>query len=167
MIREGLRHHVWATELLLDACADVPEDQLARTVPAIYGSALDTLRHLIDADNFYLRSISQGRLGIDGFDADDLSFAELRPAATATAAGWEQILEGELDPGAEIVNTSKDGGTRRATRGIRLAQVLHHGTDHRSQVCTALTTLGHEPPDIDVWAYGEVVGQASRVPPEA
>ncbi len=49
--------------------------------------------------------------------------------------------------------------------GIRLAQVLHHGTDHRSQICTALTTLGHEPPEIDVWEYGEVVGLGSRVPP--
>ena len=37
--------------------------------------------------------------------------------------------------------------------GIRLAQALHHGTDHRSQICTALTTLGVEPPEIDVWAF--------------
>lgn len=31
------------------------------------------------------------------------------------------------------------------------AQALHHGTDHRSQICTALTTLGVEPLLIDVW----------------
>ena len=39
--------------------------------------------------------------------------------------------------------------------GIRLAQAIHHGTDHRSQVCTALTTLGIEPPAIDVWDYAD------------
>ena len=43
---------------------------------------------------------------------------------------------------------------RDATIGIRLAQVLHHGSDHRSQISTALTTLGHAPPEFDVWAYG-------------
>ena len=37
--------------------------------------------------------------------------------------------------------------------GVRIAQSVQHGTDHRSQVCTALTSFGIEPPDIDVWAY--------------
>jgi hypothetical protein len=41
---------------------------------------------------------------------------------------------------------------RDAAGGIRLAQVLHHRTDHRSQICTILTSLGIAPPDIDVWA---------------
>jgi hypothetical protein len=38
-------------------------------------------------------------------------------------------------------------------------KVVHHGTDHRSQVCTALTSLGVEPPDIDVWAYAREFGR--------
>jgi uncharacterized damage-inducible protein DinB len=42
---------------------------------------------------------------------------------------------------------------------VRLAQVVHHGTDHRSQVSTALTSLGVEPPDIDVWAYAREFGR--------
>ena len=48
--------------------------------------------------------------------------------------------------------------------GIRLAQALHHGTDHRSQICTALTSLGVEPPSIDVWDYGETTGRVSEIP---
>jgi uncharacterized damage-inducible protein DinB len=49
--------------------------------------------------------------------------------------------------------------------GIRLAQALHHGTDHRSQICTALTTLGVEPPSIDVWDFGERDGRVVEIPP--
>jgi uncharacterized damage-inducible protein DinB len=49
--------------------------------------------------------------------------------------------------------------------GIRLAQALHHGTDHRSQICTALTALGVEPPDIDLWAFGEQHGRVIEVQP--
>jgi len=43
--------------------------------------------------------------------------------------------------------------------GIRLAQALHHGTDHRSQICTALTALGVDPPGIDVWNFGVQAGR--------
>jgi uncharacterized damage-inducible protein DinB len=58
-----------------------------------------------------------------------------------------------------------DGSQTHAPLGIRLAQVLHHGTDHRSQICTALTTLGVEPPAIDVWDFGEQDGRVLEVPP--
>ena len=49
--------------------------------------------------------------------------------------------------------------------GVRIAQAIHHGTDHRSQICTALTTLGLEPPLIDVWAFGLQTGRVVEVPP--
>jgi uncharacterized damage-inducible protein DinB len=42
--------------------------------------------------------------------------------------------------------------------------VIHHGTDHRSQICTALTVLGIEPPAIDVWDYGDTVGRTESQP---
>jgi len=48
---------------------------------------------------------------------------------------------------------------------MRLAQAIHHGTDHRSQTCTALTTLGIEPPEIDVWAFGREDGRAFQTDP--
>jgi uncharacterized damage-inducible protein DinB len=53
----------------------------------------------------------------------------------------------------DVVEYEDSGYETHAPLGIRLAQALHHGTDHRSQVCTALTTLGIEPPAIDVWDF--------------
>ena len=50
--------------------------------------------------------------------------------------------------------------------GIRFAQALHHGTDHRSQICTALTRLGVEPPNIDVWVFGKEAGRNLEVEPQ-
>jgi hypothetical protein len=41
---------------------------------------------------------------------------------------------------------------------------LHHGTDHRSQSCTAITSLGVEPPHIDVWDFGGDVDRLTEVP---
>jgi uncharacterized damage-inducible protein DinB len=164
MLREGLRHHSWSTERLLDLCASLTDEQLTQHIPAIYGSTLDTARHLVDADNWYLFVISDGDLGVPDFDADELSLSEVRSVAEANAAGWEAILQRDLDPDADIVVTYADGSLGHATVGIRLAQVLHHGSDHRSQICTALTTLGHAPPEFDVWAYGESAGLAYDEP---
>jgi uncharacterized damage-inducible protein DinB len=42
---------------------------------------------------------------------------------------------------------------------VRLAQVVHHGTDHRSQIATALTTLGVTPPEMDVWEWALTVSK--------
>jgi uncharacterized damage-inducible protein DinB len=60
-----------------------------------------------------------------------------------------------------------DGFTRDATVGVRLAQALHHGSDHRSQICTALTSLGVEPPGIDLWEYGLQSGRSVEQMPDA
>jgi uncharacterized damage-inducible protein DinB len=60
-----------------------------------------------------------------------------------------------------------DGSETHAPVGLRLAQALHHGSDHRSQVCTALTALGVEPPEIDLWAFGWKDGRVLEIPPSA
>ena len=60
-----------------------------------------------------------------------------------------------------------DGFQRWAPVAFRLAEVLDHGTDHRSQVCTALTSLGVEPPKIDVYAFGLDTGRIVEKMPDA
>ena len=80
-------------------------------------------------------------------------------------AAWSRLLAQDLDPDAALRDVDDDGGEQQATMGVRLAQALHHGSDHRSQICTALSALGVEPPAIDVWDYGLTVGRVVEVPP--
>ena len=165
MLREAFRHHAWANDRLLELCEALPDDGLTRHVPAIYGSVLETARHLVGADNWYLVGISGDELGRPDLDEDELPITDLRPIASSTADGWEVLLTRDLDPDDVVSITRLDGSVKHATLGIRLAQVLHHGSDHRSQICTALTTLGHAPPEFDVWAYGETVDLVRNEPP--
>lgn len=164
-LREAFRHHAWATEQLLDRCDDLTEDELTTHVPAIYGSTLDTFRHLVDADNWYLACISGGDLGDPDLDCDGSSLGELRTVAGANAAGWETILQRDLDVDEVLTVVRRNGYRTDATIGIRLAQVLHHGSDHRSQIATALTALSHAPPEFDVWYYGLTVGLVTEADP--
>ena len=69
--------------------------------------------------------------------------------------------------GIKVVRHRDDGSTSSAPLGVRLAQVIHHGTDHRSQICTDLTAIGVTPPEIDVWDYADSEGRLSETPPTA
>lgn len=166
LLSDAFEHHAWATVRLIDACEALPAERLESAVPGTYGSVLDTLRHLVGADSWYLYRCSGGRTRpIDDDEEAAMDLAALRQAMTRQAAGWRDLIAGELDPDAVITTHRDDGSQTQAPLGIRLAQVLHHGTDHRSQVCTALTTLGVEPPLIDVWDFGGDVGRVTEVPP--
>ncbi len=151
LLQDAFGHHAWASVVLLDACGGLTPDQLVTTVPGTYGSILETMRHLVGADYGYLEVLSPG--AVAPFADETAGIAALRTAMDVTGAAWAALLGTDLDPDAILVRHRDDGSDSSAPLTIRLAQVIHHGTDHRSQVCTALTTLGIEPPEIDVWSY--------------
>ena len=163
ILADAFAHHSWATLRLLDACLELRDEELATTVPGTYGSILDTMRHLVGSDCGYLFVTA----GVEDalIDEDHMQLPELRAVMERNTAAWSRFLETDPDPDAVLVRRRDDGSETHAPIGIRLAQVIHHGTDHRSQVCTALTSLGIEPPYIDVWDYGEQAGRTVEVPP--
>jgi uncharacterized damage-inducible protein DinB len=155
-LRDAFDHHVWASLRLMDVCLELSPGQLETSVPGTYGSILDTMRHLVGADASYLTVISGGTFS--PIDEDAMSMSELRAQMATHGDAWRGVLDGDPDPATVLTRHRDDGSSTDAPVGIRLAQVVHHGTDHRSQICTALTTLGIEPPYIDVWDYGLEAG---------
>ena len=83
----------------------------------------------------------------------------------ACGEAWDRVAARELDGTQAMTRYRDDGSTSTAPLSIRIVQALHHGTDHRSQVCTALTSLGIEPPEIDVWAYAWKDDRLTETPP--
>ena len=161
ILSDAFGHHIWANQLILDACAGLTADQLAMPAPGTYGSIASTLRHLIQADSFYLW-VQNGSTGPLIPSENSMSIAELRSANDRHADGYRELLAGPQDPDIEVAEHG-DGWDFVATLGIRAAQIVHHGSDHRSQICTGLTALGIAPPDIDLWAYGAATGRAREV----
>jgi uncharacterized damage-inducible protein DinB len=162
MLKDAFSHHVWASVRLLDACIPLSPEQLAASVPGTYGSILETARHLVGSDSWYLFRITGDRGYV--IDEEHMDVRELRAEMDGHDAEWSRLLGQDLDPGTILVGRNDDGSETHVPTSLRFAQVLHHGTDHRSQICTALTTLGLEPPDIDVWAFGEQDGRVVEVP---
>jgi uncharacterized damage-inducible protein DinB len=162
---DAFAHHVWATLRLIDACLTLTPEQLNAPVPGTYGSILETMRHSVGGDTYYLSHLTgDPRREIE---SEHLELRELRAAMDADERTWNELLAGDLDTGAVVKDVDGGGYERDASVGLRLAQALHHGTDHRSQICTALTTLGVEPPEIDVWAFGAETGRVLEIPPSS
>jgi uncharacterized damage-inducible protein DinB len=164
LMEDAFAHHVWATLRLVDTCLALSPQQLETTVPGTYGSILDTLRHCIGSDAWDLFVATGDRDSL--IDEDDMQLSELRAAMESHGPAWSRLLAQDLDPDAVLDEVDEDDGyERNIAMGIQLAQALHHGTDHRSQVSTVLTALGVEPPTIDVLEFGIQEGRVVEITP--
>jgi uncharacterized damage-inducible protein DinB len=164
LMEDAFAHHVWATLRLVDTCLALSPQQLETAVPGTYGSILDTLCHLIASDAWDLFVATRDRGSL--IDEEEMGLSELRAAMKSHGPAWSRLLAQDLDPDAVLNEVDEDDGyERNVAMGIELAAVLQHGTDHRSQVCTALTALGVEPPRIDVIDFGIQVGRVVEITP--
>ena len=159
MLDDAFAHHIWATERLIDTCEALDPQQLDAGAPGTYGTIHRTLHHLVESDRWYLQFHEPGN-NLGAIEEEPpLSMPELHAEWKRNGEAWTQVIADQTDPEADSAERG-DGWIFHAPVAFRLAQVIHHGTDHRSQVCTILSTLGIEPPEIDVWAYGEATGRS-------
>jgi uncharacterized damage-inducible protein DinB len=171
------RHNVWATKTLLGSCRTLSPAQLTRPGDAAYGSIIQTLNHVVTSDGAFLSSLGgpqaswvaeterelakypepwsneDAREPIVGLD---VGLDELAVRVDEAERLWDAFFAAEeFDPERESV---LDLGTYECRTGIVMAQVFHHGSVHREQVCAMLTRLGIEPPDLQPWALADATG---------
>ena len=165
LLADAFDHHIWATLRLMDACLPLSDEQLSSGAPGTYGSILETWRHLVGADAGYLYGITGGRFA--AIEEAEMDLPALRATMEGHRDHWAAVVAESVDPDLDVVRHREDGSESHAPLGIRLAQVLDHGTDHRSQVCTALSGLGIQPPEIDAWAFAWEQGRHWDTDPTA
>ena len=163
-LKDAFAHHVWATTQLIETCMTLTPEQLQTKAVGTYWPILRTMQHLVGSDSWYIFDITGDRTR--RIDPEAMDLAGLRDAIVSDGEAWSTLLGTGIDPDRVVTEVDEDDGFERdAVLGVRLAQALHHGTDHRSQICTALTSLGVEPPAIDVWDYGVANGRVTdRMP---
>jgi uncharacterized damage-inducible protein DinB len=163
LLDAAFAHHTWATITLIEACEDLSPSQLEHVVPGTRGPIIQTLAHIVDGDTWDL-DVFEGR-HLSEAEEVPLDLAALHAAAERNAARWSSFLSTSPDPDEMVTEVDPADGFRRvAPVDLRLAAALNHGSDHRSQICTALTTLGMRPPAIDVWTFGVAIGRIEETP---
>jgi len=145
-----LRHNTWANSALIEFCRSLDPVAHESAAPGTYGTIERTLQHLIGAQQWYTELLTGELIG------PRLRRNGPRPAlddlaAVAAATGQRVVAVAESDEPSRRITI--DPG-RRSTVGVILAQLVHHGNEHRTQITTILGANGIEPPPLSGWAYG-------------
>ena len=158
MLRQ-MRHDVWATEMLLERCRSLTKEQLQLTAPGTYGTIQKTFAHIVRADEGYLNTyglIPQPFLEL----ADETPLDQTASRLARVRDAVEQLFRStEYDFDRRIHDERRK---LDLDLWVPLAQFSHHGSDHRSQICTILTLHGLDVPELDVWAYATARGASVR-----
>jgi len=151
VLRKLFEHNNWANLRIIQACSALSDDQLdADPQSATKGSIRLTLTHLVASQQGYLSLLT---LPVDARLHAPLAFADLPKAAGVSGEG---LLALAIDEPSNHLTTQL-----RTTDGyfvepwVVMVQAINHASEHREQISSMLTALGHTPPDLDGWAYGE------------
>ena len=158
MLRQ-MRHDVWATEMLLERCRSLTNEQLQLATPGTYGTIQKTFAHIVRADEGYLNTyglIPQPFLDVtDETPLDETAsrLARVRDAVEQLFRSTEYAFDRRIHDERRKLDLDL---------WVPLAQFSHHGSDHRSQICTILTLQDLDAPNLDVWAYATAKGAIVR-----
>ncbi len=140
----------WATRELLAVCRGLSAGQFEKPLKLGPGSLQRTLTHLVSAMFFFAdrlaRRPARPRLEQNGkrHDAAELSALFERAAAELTQAAAAALAEHGLE---DTLNwTDSDAGEiaeeDQVSYAVALAQIIDHGTHHRTQAMDMLELLG-------------------------
>ena len=150
---EFFQHHQWATVRLLEHCQALGSETLDGVVPGTYGSVIATLRHISAADERYLHLLEGTPRRPELTEAAELDLPALLATTRDRGERWLRLLSAGVDPTRRITRTRMDGTQDTTDARTLVVQAIHHGNDHRTQVCTVLGALGLDVPDLDAWTY--------------
>jgi uncharacterized damage-inducible protein DinB len=154
VLRDAFAYHTWAMLTLLEGVDDLEPAQLDSRIGGTYGSILQTLTHTMDADDRYLQRLTLPEVPPYA-DHGTQPVAQLRERVLANDGRWNEMLDllekGKLH--ARILNRGEGYPDIDPAEGLLLNQALHHGNDHRTQVCSTLGALDLPVPDMDVWTF--------------
>ena len=148
-----VRFHAWANDRILTLAGEVPDAALRAPASLDYGTAWDTLRHLVDVDWSWREFCTGNDVGETyawdhGFVLEDLATIH---AFCLQEDERLRTYVASLDDTA--VNESMplgEGPEDVVPRWLIVAHIANHGTQHRSELARYLTECGHSPGELDL-----------------
>jgi uncharacterized damage-inducible protein DinB len=145
-----LRHNVWANRALLEHCAALGPGALDLEAAGTYGTLYGALQHIVGAELFYISLLTGDWLAKPVRKTERRTLADLI-AISATTGSRAIDIAANADPDRVIGDRGSDDWT---TAGIVLAQLVHHGNEHRAHATTILGSNGQLTPKLGAWTYG-------------
>jgi uncharacterized damage-inducible protein DinB len=158
-LRELYAFNRWANARMLDAAAQLGEEQFTRDLGSSFGSLRDTLLHILSAEWIWLErwhGSSPNRLP-EGWDSADLNVLRVlwRGVEERQSRFLEALDDSRLDE--VLAYRTFAGDPYTSPLGQLLRHVVNHSSYHRGQAATLLRQLGVTPPATDLVLYHRTV----------
>ena len=167
-----LKHMAWANEQIYTQVAALPDEALQSFAVNPQWTAAEILRHINSSATWYGWRL----LDKSGFSAEQsaqwqekLDRTEIQPTVSKDVIGiFEQLKAADkvlLDAShlpEGIVIREFEGKTISRARSTVIAQAVHHATEHRAQLISALEAGGFTSinlDDYDLWAFSSQFGE--------
>jgi uncharacterized damage-inducible protein DinB len=146
------QYNQWANARILNAAANVTQEQFVVPASFPHGGLRSTLVHAMFAEWIW-RNRWEGTSPTTRFKPED--FPTFESLCTRWLEEEKRLMEFVLQVSDERLHRTFD---YRNTSGKPLTQVLwhamvhvvNHGTQHRTEAAAMLTDLGHSPGDLDL-----------------
>jgi len=153
-----LRHMAWANQETIKHLQTLPVESLKAYATNPEWFVAEIAHHIVDSADHYALSIT-GKPALtqegDPCIADIETLADL-PRLAEQAAIVDRMLVAAADLDDVWLDLENDNGKFQRLRSTVLSQAIHHATEHRAQIASALEAKGFEPinlDDISLWDY--------------
>ena len=161
-------YNEWANNLVLNAASGLSEEQLRLERGASFGSMVENLRHIVQAQHGWLSFWT---------DTEWRRLPELAPGGSMeTLQTWfreshAKLAQFVVSLGAEdvkrvLTDTDESGQPLEMVQWQMMAHVVNHGTQHRAETGALLAALGSSPGDLDYGHFCDIRASESPGTPE-
>jgi uncharacterized damage-inducible protein DinB len=167
-----LKHMAWANEKILRKVSDLPDEALDSYIINPEWTVREIACHIASSATWYgYRLLDKSNFSQDDHAAWDakLEETEIAPEKSIQIERTIEILrlaDNELLKAAQlpegVVVREMDGKIITRARSTVISQAIHHATEHRAQLVSALEFRGFNTinlDDYDLWAFAETIGE--------
>ena len=154
-----LAHMAWANQKTISHLQTLPQESLASFATNREWHVAEIIHHIVDSGDHYVFLISGipaltklGEAGIENVKV----IADLARIKEQAVIVDKALLECVKLDDIQIEFKNYSGNMVKRWRSTILSQAIHHATEHRAQLASALEAKGFQPVDLDeldLWAF--------------
>lgn len=152
-----LKHMAWANQETIKHLQTLPQEALKSYATNSEWFVAEILHHIVEAADNYAYRISGERPDVPGTSIQEIEqIADLAPLAVQAAAVDAALLTCAAMDDVQLEFKNYSGNLVRRWRSTILSQAIHHATEHRAQIASALEAKGFQPvnlDDLDLWSF--------------
>ena len=154
-----LAHMAWANQKTIEHLQTLPEDSLKAFATNPEWFVAEIAHHIVDsADHYAFRISGKPALTQPGDECiDDVNvIADLARLKEQAAKVDAMLLDCVKLEEVQIEFLNYEDKLVKRWRSTILSQAIHHATEHRAQIASALEAKGFTPvnlDDLDLWSY--------------